>query len=107
MITIEKINIYKEYRGYYDGYYTKNKTLIKKVITDEEWYLISGLIHDILLVRKGIASKSFEVKLNERLRANCLNDKTVGELRNPPPAFVSSTNAKWDNREPLYTTRSG
>ena len=81
MITIEKINIYKEYRGYYDGYFTQNKTALKKVITDDEWFLLSNLIEDIFLVKKGVAAKSFENELNERLKTNCLNDHTVKQVR--------------------------
>ncbi|CAA9196470.1 hypothetical protein [Flavobacterium collinsii] len=70
MLTSEKIEIYKKYKGYYDGYYIQNKGK-EKLISDDEWFLLSNLVQDIYLIRNGVAAKSFEKKITDELTKNC------------------------------------
>lgn len=75
MLTAEKVEIYKSYKGYYDGYYIQNKTK-SRVISDEEWFMLDNFIQDIYLIRKQVAAKSFEIELLRRLNENCDNEDT-------------------------------
>jgi hypothetical protein len=90
MLTIEKLNVYKRYRGYYDGYYVQNKTSQQQVITSKEWVLIDGLVQDIYIVRKGEAAKTFADQLNIRLHENCDSEETIQQLMELE-AFLSGT----------------
>lgn len=76
MLTSEKIKVFKNYKGYYDGYYMQSKNK-DKVITGNEWALLDNLIQDIFLFRKGLASESFEAALMKRLKESCDSDETI------------------------------
>lgn len=75
MITAEKVNIYKMYKGYYDGFYLQNKN--HHNITSEEWKLISDFIQDLTLIRKNLASKVFENNVMTNLEESCDNQNTI------------------------------
>lgn len=75
MYTLEKINIYKKYRGYYDGYHIQNKNK-DKIITVDEWILLDKILQDIYLIRTNRCSKSFENSLIELLIKNCDSKET-------------------------------
>ncbi|WP_126244402.1 hypothetical protein [Chitinophaga rhizosphaerae] len=75
MLTPEKIEIFKKYKGYYDGYYIQNKGK-EEVISSDDWFLLSNLMQDICLIRKGLASKSFEKKVMDELIKYCINKTT-------------------------------
>ena len=75
MITAEKVEIFRAYKGYYDGYHIQNKKN-EKMIADDEWILLNKLLQDIYLVRKGLAAKSFEDMVMRLLNENCDNLET-------------------------------
>ena len=75
MLTPEKIEIFKKYKGYFDGYHIQTKGN-EKAISDDEWFLLSNLMQDIYLIRKGLASKSFEMKVADELTKYCDNKTT-------------------------------
>lgn len=82
MITIVKLKEYEEYHGYYDGFYLQKVKYGTNVTNDDEWYLIGGLIQDIRLVNKGLASKEFLDNLRKRLKENCDSDDTINQFKN-------------------------
>ncbi len=73
MLTIEKIELFKKYKGYYDGYYLQNKDS-KRIITDEEWSMLSNFMQELFLQRKGLASKNFADATIMKLKENCENE---------------------------------
>lgn len=76
MLTSEKIEVFKSYKGYYDGYHFQNNS-IEKIISDDEWFLISNLMQDLHLIRMNLCSKSFENLVNELLLKNCDAKETI------------------------------
>lgn len=77
MITKEKIKEFEDYHGYYDGFYiqkVKNKT---NLTSDDEWYLMDELLQDFKLVRKGLTSKEFSDRLQNRLKENFDNQESI------------------------------
>lgn len=76
MLTSEKVEIFKTYKGYYDGYHIQSNGK-EKIISDDEWFLLDNLIQDIYLIRKGMAAKSFESSVNEQLLKNCDTQQTI------------------------------
>jgi len=47
MLTSEKVNIFRSYKGYFDGYYIQNRDK-SRIVADEEWALLSNLVEEIL-----------------------------------------------------------
>ncbi|WP_430901951.1 MULTISPECIES: hypothetical protein [unclassified Paraflavitalea] len=70
MLTSEKVEIFRRYKGNYDGYHIQSKGK-EKLISDDEWFLLSNLMQDIYLIRSGIAAKSFERKIVDELTKSC------------------------------------
>ena len=50
-------------------------------MTDENWHMIEGLIQDLSLVKKGLASSGFSGTLSFKLEEMCDNNSTVNELQ--------------------------
>ena len=67
MITIEKLKEYEEYRGYYDGFYIQKVKNNTNITSDEEWHLLDELLQDLKLSKKGLVSKEFSERLEQRL----------------------------------------
>lgn len=81
MITVEKLQEYREYEGYYDGFYIqKVKKKINKT-TDDEWHLITLFIQDIELVLKSLTSKEFENRVEKKLQEVCDSQETINEFK--------------------------
>jgi hypothetical protein len=81
MITIEKLNEYEEYHGFYDGFYLQKVKEGTNLSNDDDWILIRNLIEDIRLVAKGLASKEFAINLDLRLREYCENEDTLHKIK--------------------------
>lgn len=75
MLTSEKVEIYKEYKGYYDGYFTQNKNKLR--VSGEDWIYLGNVIQDIYLIRKELTSQSFKLSGLKKLTQNCDNEETV------------------------------
>lgn len=76
MLTLKKVKIFKEYKGYYDGYYIQTNEEIR-LISDDEWFLLTNLMQDIYLIRNKSSGKSFENSVKEQLEKNCDNIDTI------------------------------
>ena len=76
MITSKKIEIFKRYKGYYDGYHFQNNGQ-EQIILDDEWFLLGNLIQDLYMIRNNLSSKSFEKSVNEQLLKNCDSQETI------------------------------
>lgn len=75
MLTEEKIEIFKRYKGDYDGYHIQNKDK-NKMISGDEWFLLNNFMQDIYLIRKGVAAESFEIAVIKKLKESCDNVET-------------------------------
>jgi len=76
MLTSEKVEIFKRYKGNYDGYHFQSNGQLE-VISGDEWSLLNNLMQDIYLIRNGVAAKSFEITVKEELLKNCNTQKTI------------------------------
>lgn len=81
MITQDKIKIYKRYNGDIDGWSRNGSKKEKFVMTDDDWYIIDGLIQDFTLVKNGLTSLTFNNDLNNKLKENCDNEETIQALK--------------------------
>ena len=79
MLTLEKVEIFKSYKGYYDGYHIQNNDKVK-IISDEEWFLLSNLMQDIYLIRNGLSAKSFDRSVNKQLSRVCDTEDTIKSI---------------------------
>jgi hypothetical protein len=75
MIDQEKLEIFKSFKGYFEGFEFQNKNK-PKIILDEDWILLNDLIQDIFLIKKGLTSKSFEVSFLKRFHEKCPDVET-------------------------------
>jgi hypothetical protein len=75
MLTKEKIEIFKSYRGNSDWFQIQNKNK-DRIITDEDWSVLYNLVQDIFLVRTAVAAKCFETKIMQRLYESCDDEST-------------------------------
>lgn len=80
MLTQAKLDIYKKYRGFYDGFYMQYRKDADNIITGSDWKMIEGLVQDLYLVRKGLAAPSFRDDLAVRLRNNCDGPDTIASV---------------------------
>ena len=81
MITKEKIEIYKKYKGDIDQWARLGKKKEQKIIDDEDWFLIDEIVQDIQLIKNGQASDEFEIRLNEKLKRVFDEERTLEYLR--------------------------
>ena len=81
MITLKHIEIYRKYGGDGDGL-IRCATQEEKIIMDyKHWSLIDGLVQDISLIKKGIASISFVTSTYEKLKESCDNEETIQAIK--------------------------
>lgn len=80
MLTLAKLDIYRQYRGLSDGLYLQHGKDADKIITGSDWKLIEGLIQDIHLVRMGLAAPSFGEELAIRLKNSSDGPDTIAGL---------------------------
>jgi len=81
MITIEKLNEYEEYHGYYDGFYIQKVKNNTNINSDNDWYLIRNLIQDFNLIKKGLASKKFTESFNIKLHKHFESEATIEQFK--------------------------
>lgn len=79
MLTKAKLTIYREYRGWLDGYLIKNKNQEDK-ITGDDWMAIGGFIQDLFWIRKGLADASYKDQVEARMRELCDGPETIAGL---------------------------
>ncbi|WP_343303372.1 hypothetical protein AAHN97_17590 [Chitinophaga niabensis] len=81
MITLEKLDIYKRYDGSVDGWSHSGSSRQKQAMTDKDWFVIESFIQDLTLVKRGLASESFQESLNNRLKGECDNEGALEEIK--------------------------
>lgn len=79
-ITQEKIAVYRKYVGDIDGWARMASVEEKRVMSDDAWHQIDGLIQDYALVKGGLASARFAAKLQERIAASTPDTATAEAL---------------------------
>ncbi|MCQ6959759.1 hypothetical protein [Mucilaginibacter aquariorum] len=79
MITLDKLNIYKNYGGDVDGWARMNAN--SKDINGEDWHLISSLLQDLFIVKSGLAAEAFILELDNKLVENIDNEASMTFLR--------------------------
>jgi hypothetical protein len=84
MITKEKIGVYKYYDGDVDRFSHASKSH-KKIISEEDFFLITRLIQDIVIVKNGLAAKEFQDKVEKSLQENCDGIDTIHLLKSTEP----------------------
>ncbi len=67
-ITVDKITIFKKYRGDIDGYARSGTAKEKLVLSDKDFYLIDDLLQSMDMVKKGTASDEFKSKTIQRIK---------------------------------------
>lgn len=70
MITKEKIKIYEYCDGDVDKFSHASKSH-KKIMSGDDFFLITRLIQDIVIVKNNLASKEFQDKVEKSLQENC------------------------------------
>lgn len=80
MLTEAKLNIYREYGGWWDGYYIKHKTVGEGETAGEDWTVIEGLLQDLLWIRKGLADTSYQERVEARIKEICDGPETIAGL---------------------------
>jgi len=79
MITREKISIYKKYAGDPDAWARMSTSEEKKLMSDDDWFLIDSLIQDIIISQSN---------LNQKLRSKIDDEEVRNEIillaRNTP-----------------------
>ncbi len=80
MITEKKINLYDKYNGFVDAYIFENRDLPNKDFDVMDWSTIDELIGNIILLKSGNASLSFQLVLKENIQKETENDLVVEYL---------------------------
>ena len=81
MITKEKLSIYARYNGDNDAWARSGSRKEHSLIEDQDWYTIDGLIQDLSLILKGLASTSYNENINVKLSNLCDSEETIRELK--------------------------
>lgn len=81
MITQDKIKIFKKYNGDIDSWSRSGSKKEKLIMSDNDWYVIDGLIQDFSLVKKGLTALSFSDDLDYKLKENCDSEETIQALK--------------------------
>lgn len=80
MITKEKIEIYKYYDGDVDKFSHASKSQ-KKIMSEEDFFLVGRLIQDLIIIKNGLAAKEFQDKVEKSLQDSCDNYETISILK--------------------------
>lgn len=81
MVTQDKIKIYKRYNGDIDSWARSGSKKEKLIMNDNDWYIIEGLIQNLSLVKKGMASLIFSNDLNNKIKESCDSEETIQVLQ--------------------------
>ena len=71
MITKEKISIYKKFGGDSDAWARIGTPEEKKIMSDDDWYIIDSLIQDIIISKTNLIQK---------LKLKIGNDELINEI---------------------------
>ncbi len=82
MITLEKLKVYDKYAGDIDHLQRMNNDYDKKLMIDDDWFLISEFIQDIGLIKRKLTSKEYEKNVSEKITKYVENEITISKLKN-------------------------
>lgn len=71
MITIEKVRVYVKYSGQLDYWARMASEADLKILNDEDWELIQGLIDDLVLMRKVAVADDYRKRVFQRMDESC------------------------------------
>ena len=81
MITLEKLNIYKKYKGDVDHYSRVNRNKHELIMESGDFSKIDSLLQDIEITGNGLTSESYLRNLDEKLTEICDSIATINELK--------------------------
>ena len=77
MLTKDKINVYKRYRGDIDRWGRTGSEEELRIMSDSDWLLIDSLLQDIYLINNNLSSDSYTYNVEAKLNESCDCDETV------------------------------
>lgn len=104
MITIEKIKIFDRYVGDIDSFARSGRDHEKKLLNNNEWFLIDNFYQDIELISKKLADQGYTEQTIVKIKDNCDREsfdlfanriesykdfQTVAEILNQIKVFIS------------------
>ena len=66
MLSIPHLEVYESFGGDIDGWARSGDT---SIINDADWHLIDELVQDLNMLKSGLASKSLEATIRDKLIA--------------------------------------
>ena len=76
-ITIEKLEVYKLFKGDNDGFARGANKEQKKEISSDEWDLLDELYSDCHIIKRDLATVQFEVDFNKKLNSLFYNQEAI------------------------------
>lgn len=74
MITDKALDIFYKYNGNVDARFRKSEA---DIISGDEFYLLNSFIQDIDIIRNGLGSNTFKVKLFRKMIEHCENKAVI------------------------------
>ncbi|WP_300599143.1 hypothetical protein [Niabella sp.] len=81
MITLKHIEVYKKYDGDVDGFSRCAIAKKRMVMQNGDWTRIESFIQDLVIIKKGLASKTFEQLTKNALENECVDSNVIQELK--------------------------
>lgn len=81
MITQDKIKIFRKYDGDIDSWARSATKKERMIMSNEDWYIIDSLVQDLTLSIKSLSSTNYDLKLNDKIKQLCIDEKTINELK--------------------------
>lgn len=71
MINIEKIKIYKRFRGDIDSFIRTQNKKLEAVINEDDFRSIEELVQDYTIIKNNLASSEYKEKFNKKILMLC------------------------------------
>ncbi|WP_139924828.1 hypothetical protein [Hymenobacter sp. DG01] len=81
MVTLEKLAIYRKYNGDIDSWVRCNIKSDTNIMDDADWYLISRLLSDLVLVENNLASDDLKNKAIQFIQHNTESEVVIELLK--------------------------
>ena len=91
MITIEKLKIYRRYKGDADVFVRSGRTSEKELINDTEWSIITNSEQNIELITKGLTSFEFRNTTIQVINKN-FDSNAFAEITKPISSIILELN---------------
>ena len=82
MLTLEHLKIFQKFGGDIDGWIRQRSEHDKAIMTDNDWRLISEFYENLELIKKGLASEDFKLKVISKIE-QFTNKETKQHLIEP------------------------